>query len=595
MVSQKLQSRQRTLIVISIAFFVMLWIRLLQLQIFHTQEYQAKSEANSIRVVEELPGRGVICDRHGRVIVENRPSYSLSLIPYEAWRNPDTFAELAVVLSRSESELKTATETYGRRSYQAVKIARDVDFHTLAAYKSRALQLPGVNDQFEPKRYYPYGVAPHILGYIAEISETEKKRFPNRKTGDIVGKSGIERTYEDLLAGQKGYHYLVVNALGQITDEITNKYIPPRSGGKLYLTLDMDLQLLAEQLLEGKRGAVVALDPNNGEILAIASAPKYDPEVFSGVLRSEDWQRLQNDPEVPLLNRSLQSGYPMASTFKMLTLAAAIQEGIVAENYSDVCTGSYWLGRTYHCFQREGHGMLTPIEAIEQSCDAFFYKLGHKLGIGKLAYYMKIFGFGTKTGIDIENEVPGIIPDSTYLNERYGKGEWSPGLALNVAVGQGEVLATPLQLAQYGGILATGGTKSIPHLFYEMDLPGGEIKKYIPQSAPIAISTKTFAILREGMRRVVEGEKGTAKWLKNPRWQMAGKTGTAQNPHGEDHALFIGFAPFENPIIAVAVVVENAGFGSTHAAPIAVKIMSRYMELTQVPEETIDDKVAQSH
>jgi penicillin-binding protein 2 len=576
---------------VSLILFLGLWFRLFQLQILQSEKYQAKSEANRIRVVEELPGRSLICDRRGRVIVENRPSYSLTLIPYEARRHQSTMAELALILTRPVSDLEAAIAKNGAGSHQPIKLARDIDFHTLAAYKARALDLIGVSYQFEPKRFYSYGVAPHTLGYIAEISEGEKKRFPNRETGDIVGKSGIERTYEELLAGQKGYHYVIVNAVGQITGELTDKYIPPRRNDNLYLTLDLDLQQLAEELLEGQRGGIVALDPIYGEILAIASAPRYDPEVFTGVLRSSDWQRLQTDPEVPLLHRSIQSGYPPASTFKMVTLTAALEEGLISEEYRDKCTGSYKFGRVYHCFNRGGHGELNPVEAIEQSCDSFFYRLGHILGVGTLARYMRLYGFGIQTGIDIENEIDGIVPDSSYLNERYGEDKWSPGLALNIAIGQGELLVTPLQLAQYCGILATSGLKVTPHLLLEMQLKGDEVIQYKPITSRVDISPETLDLLRRGMRLVLSGENGTANWLDDPRWPMAGKTGTGQNPHGDDHALFIGFAPFENPKIAVAVVIENVGFGSTHAAPIAVKLMRRYLEIIQEPEALPEEEL----
>ena len=569
---------------VSLILLALLWARLFQLQIIRSEEYQEQSEENSIRVVEELPGRGLICDRHGRAIVENRPSYSLSIIPFEANLNPTTVAELAPIVAKSETELASLIGQKGPQGYQPIKLCRDIDFRTLAAFKAKALDLSGVQYQFEPKRYYTQAIAPHTLGYIGEISEAEKKRFPTKKTGDIVGKSGVERKYEDLLAGQKGYRYLIVNALGQITGELTDKYIPPRSSGKLYLTLDLDLQRWAEELLEGKRGALVALDPFSGEILAIASAPKYDPETLSGVIRSSDWQDLQSDPDVPLLHRATQSGYPPASTFKMVTLAAAIEEGIVGSNYRYCCPGYYTLGRVYRCFKGDGHGWLTPVEAIEQSCDAFFYKLGHELGAEKLAHYARIFGFGSTTGLDVENEIAGTVPDKDYLDTRYGEGKWSQGLAINIAIGQGEILATPLQLAQYCAILATGGLRAKPHVFLEMHQKDGKITQFRSEISPVKLSARTYALLREGMRRVIEGEEGTAKWLKDRRWHLAGKTGTAQNPHGKDHSLFIGFAPFDDPIIAVAVVVENAGFGSTVAAPIAVKLMTRYLEIKQAPE-----------
>jgi len=576
--------RLRILWGLGLVCLALLWVRLFQLQVLRGREYQEKSQANAIRVVEELPGRGLIVDRRGRVIVENRPSYSLTVIPSDIRHSSGTLMELATILGTPQEEILSLLPKGGLPAYQTFKLARDISFPTLASYKARLLDLSEVGYQFEPKRFYPYSVAPHVLGYIGEISEAEKARFPNKKAGDIVGKQGVERKYDDFLAGKKGYRYLMVNALGQAVEDLDDEYIPPQSSGKLYLTLDLELQYLAEELMAGRRGGLVALDPNTGEILAMVSVPEFDLEVFAGVLRSSDWQQLQADPSIPLLNRATQSGYPPGSTFKPMTLSAGIEEGIVGPGYRTFCSGGYTLGRVYHCFKKEGHGTIAPIEAIEQSCDVFFYQLGHRLGAERLGYYLHEFGFGQKTGIDIENEITGIAPDKKFFDRKFGVGKWSPGLVLNVAIGQGEVLATPLQLAHYCGIMATAGISATPHLLLKMYQKEGGVIEYSPDLHRIRIKSETFAIVREGMRRVIEGERGTARRFRDPRWQMAGKTGTAQNPHGDDHSLFIGYAPAENPIIAMAVVAENSGFGATVAAPIAVNIMKRYLEIAFQPD-----------
>jgi penicillin-binding protein 2 len=578
------QIRLRILWAISLVCLALLWVRLFQLQVLRGREYQAKSEANAIRLVEELPGRGLIVDRRGRVIVENRPSYSLTVIPSDIRHSSGTLMELATILGISREGILSLLPKGGLPAYQTFKLARDISFPMLAAYKARLLDLSDVGYQFEPKRFYPYSVAPHVLGYIGEISEAEKKRFPNRKAGDIVGKQGVERKYDDFLAGKKGYRYLMVNALGQAVEELEEEYIPPQSSGKLYLTLDLELQYLAEELMAGRRGGLVALDPNNGEILAMVSVPEFDLEVFSGLLRASDWQQLQEDPSVPLLNRATQSGYPPGSTFKPLTLTAGIEAGIVGPGYRTFCSGGYTLGRVYHCFKKEGHGGVAPLDAIEQSCDVFFYQLGHRLGAERLGYYLREFGFGSRTGIDIENEITGIAPDKKFFDRKFGVGKWSPGLVLNVAIGQGEVLATPLQLAHYCGIMATAGISAAPHLLLKMHPKEGGVIEYSADLHRVRIKPETFALVREGMRRVVEGERGTAHRYRDSRWQMAGKTGTAQNPHGNDHSLFIGYAPAANPIIATAVVAENSGFGATVAAPIAINIMKRYLEITFQPD-----------
>jgi penicillin-binding protein 2 len=577
-------TRLRWLLGISLLLVVGLWVRLFELQVLRTAEFRQKSDANSIRLVEELPGRGLIVDRHGRVIVENKPSYSLSVIPSEIRHSSSTLLELAQILNQSEDTIIAELPTRGVAIYQPTKLARDINFSTLAALKARYWDLVGVSYQFEPKRSYPYMVAPHLLGYIGEISEAEKKRFPNRIAGDIVGKQGVERKYDDLLAGQKGFRFLEVNALGQIIGELTQEYIPPRSSGKLYLTLDLELQYLAEELMTGKTGALVAMDPNTGEILAMVSQPEYNLDDFAGVLRSDIWQALQADPGVPLLNRATQSGYPAGSTYKPMILAAAIEEGIVTLDTRIFCSGGYNLGRVYHCFKKEGHGTVDPLMSIEQSCDVFYYTLGHKLGAERLGKYQRMFGFGQRTGIDIENEVKGCAPDKKFFDKKFGVNAWSPGLTLNVAIGQGEVLATPLQLAHYCSIMATAGLDATPHLFLKTHQEDLGMIEYEPQVRHVDIKPETFALVREGMRRVVEGSGGTARRFKDPRWQLAGKTGTAQNPHGDDHSLFIGFGPFEKPIIAVAVVVENGGFGSQVAAPIATSIINRYIEIQVQPD-----------
>jgi penicillin-binding protein 2 len=578
--------RLRWLLGISLALILALWVRLIELQVIRKDEFRQKSDANSIRLVEELPGRGLIVDHYGRVIVENKPSYSLTVIPTEVRHSPTTLSELAQILRQPIDSVAAELPRQGIAVYQPMKLARDLNIATLAALKARYWDLVGVSYQFEPKRSYPYGVAPHILGYIGEISEAEKKRFPNRKTGDIVGKQGVERKYDDLLAGQKGYRFLEVNAFGQISGELTNEYVPPRSSGKLYLTLDLELQYLAEELMAGKTGAVVALNPNNGEILAMVSVPEFSLDDFAGMLRSEVWQRLQADPGVPLLNRATQSGYPAGSTYKPMMLAAAIEEGIVTPSYRYYCSGGYNLGRVFHCFKKEGHGTVDPLMSIEQSCDVFYYALGHKLGAERLGKYQREFGFGQRTGIDIENEIKGYAPDKKFFDKKFGVKGWTPALTLNVAIGQGEVLATPLQLAHYCGIMATAGLDATPHLFMKMHQDEMGMVEYRPQVRRVNIRPETFAFVREGMRRVVEGNGGTARRYKDPRWQLAGKTGTAQNPHGDDHSLFIGFGPFEKPIIAVAVVVENGGFGSVVAAPVAINIINRYLETQLRPDST---------
>ena len=467
------------------------------------------------------------------------------------------------------------------------RLKRDIEFEKLAAIEASMIFLPGINLIVESQRYYPNQTATHVIGYPGEISLNELTSYKGFRGGDIVGKKGIERSYNSLLFGQRGLMVIEVDAVGNKIRDVagTKDNIPSVNGNDVYLTIDLDIQRMAEQLLEGYSGGVVALDPTNGDVLAMASAPAYDPGVFSGVLHPEDWNELINNPAKPLINRAIQGTYPPGSTIKMAILAGALEEGIITERDKILCPGYLMVGnRPFKCWNAGGHGKVNARQAIEQSCDVYFYTIGIEMGIDKMAEYLRLFGLGSAVGLDIEGEASGLITDSQYMNRRYGKGGWRRGHLSNISIGQGDVLTTPLQLAVLCCALANRGSYFKPHLFRgTINRDPDYWEGHLPEKIEIeGISEKTWDIVLEGMYNVVQGEHGTAKWLRDPNLKIAGKTGTAQNPHGEDHALFIGFAPYDNPKIVVSALVEHGEHGSSAAAPIVVKIIQKYLQLSGI-------------
>lgn len=566
-----------------VVLFAALLLRVGYIQLHLGERYMRQSEENRLRVKDIDPLRGLIFDRKGRIMVENRPGYTIVGTPSAVLKNPQTLSKLRDAFCEPEDNGWETLAAKRLNKQAEIRLKRDIEFAQLAAVEASMLFLPGIEVKVESKRHYSQRTAAHILGYLGEISSGELSSYKGFLAGDIVGKYGVEKIYNSLLFGQRGFHVIEVDAAGnKIRDVRGIKDIPAVNGSDIYLTIDLDLQRLAEELLEDKSGAVVALDPSNGDILAMVSAPDYDPEVFSGMVRPEDWNMLVNHPGKPLLNRAVQGTYPPGSTVKMAILAAALQEGVITTEQTFHCPGYYQLGeRNFKCWREAGHGHIKALPAIEQSCDVYFYNLGLMLGIDKMAEYLRNFGFGAPTGIDIEGEASGLVPDSAYKNRRWGEGKWTRGHLLNTAIGQGDVLVTPLQLAVFCAALANGGYLPEPHLLKGTVYRNPDYwKSWKPSMRKVeGVSPEAFDILRRGMNLVVQGEHGTAHWLMNPNLEIAGKTGTAQNPHGEDHAWFIGFAPFEDPVIAVCALVEHGEHGSTSAAPIVMKIIHRYLQL----------------
>jgi penicillin-binding protein 2 len=572
--------RSWTFLIVGGLLFGLLTLRLAYLQLLLGNELREKSESNRIRLVEIVPVRGAMYDRNGRLLVSNGPAYTLYGVPAEIEKSPLALAKIGQILGCEDEEDTSQLFQSARYPFLPQRLQRDLSFARLSQIEEQRDALPGLFLQVEPKRYYLTSSAAHLLGYVAEVSPEELPQFSGCKAGDLVGKRGLERTYDSLLRGRKGHRMVVVDVFGQEVGEQAGPRVDPVPGQDFHLTLDLELQMLAESLLVGKTGAIVAIEPSTGEVLTMASAPTYDPEIFAGAVAATDWQRLVSDTSKPMLNRAVQSTYPPGSTLKMAILLEGLESGTIERGWSVHCRGALRVGnRSFSCWRPWGHGRMGVLDAIEQSCDVFFYTLGLELGADGIYRAMQRFHLGTKTGIDIGSEAAGIAPSVEYYDRRYGKNGWTRGYIPSISIGQGEVLVTPLQLCAYIAAIADGKMWRQPHLVREIEDPvTGEVWRPKNHTAvPIDATAENMRLIREGTRRVVMGGHGTARFLADRALPMAGKTGTAQNPHGEDHAWFVGFAPYDSPQIAVCVLVEFGGHGASAAAPLAGILMRDYV------------------
>jgi penicillin-binding protein 2 len=578
-------------VVAGVLLFGMLGIRLFQLQVLQWPEYREKSDHNRFRLIEIAPPRGVMRDRRGRLLVTNRPSYTCYGVPGELWRDKTGMAFLGQALQMPPGLLENEIVRPFRRTFAPARLKRDLSFTELSAFEEVRDQIPGAFLEVEQKRAYTGKLAAHLVGYVSEVAKEELDKFPAVVTGDLVGKRGLERIYDAELRGFKGRRFSVVNALGQEVGEMENvKRIEPVAGKELWLTLDLDVQALAESLLAGKIGAVVAMDVRTGGVIAMASAPSYDPEIFAGRVNAAQWNALMEDPDKPMLNRAVQTMYPPGSSIKLAMLVQALESGRITPNWSASCPGYYTVGnRTFKCWKKGGHGHVTPLRAVEASCDVFFYKVGMQIGVDGVHDALARFHFGSATGVDQTSEADGLIPSEAYYNRRYGPNGWTRGFIPSIAIGQGEVLVTPLQMCGYIAAVADGKVWRRPHLVDGIFDPETQTLARVPQPEPQPLQAKAeyIAMAQEGARLVVWGAEGTARRQQDDQVPIAGKTGTAQNPHGDDHAWFIGFAPVENPMIACCVLVEFGGHGSSVAAPIAKEVLKRYVLLERGGEEPL--------
>ncbi len=554
-------------------------------QIIKHREYVVQSESNRIRVQPVIPKRGVIYDRNYQVIGENMLSFTVSVVPFEV-KPGVTYQRLADLLGMDTVTVKKRAKANFVSNFMPAPIKRGLGIDVVSILEEQGDKYPGVTYSAESVRRYERGIsAEAFIGYVGEVSEDEIKAEPKKeyRPGSLIGKKGIEKTYDQLLRGIEGTDYIEVSAKGKIVGPYQGKEpIPAVPGSDLSLTIDVDLQKYIVDNLDSQFccGAVVCMDPRNGEVLALVSFPELDPNIFSRPIPSDLWEGIISDSNHPLLNRPIAGLYPPGSTAKLLTAGAALELGKVTEHVLlRPCLGGMQFGnRVFRCWDLGGHGRLDMYGAIEQSCDIYFYQVGQLMGMDPWHEYAVKCGFGKKTGIDIIGEFDGITPNSEYLDRLYGEKKWSPLLILNVAIGQGEFTITPLQLAQFYCGLANNGMVYRPHLLREIQNPDGNKIKVAPTpSFRLPFSKKTMTVLDSSLELVVQGEHGTARGRRRKEYHISGKTGTAQNPHGKEHAWFAAFAPSEQPQIVCVALIEKGGHGSETAAPLVGKIIHYYL------------------
>lgn len=568
-----------------LTFFLLLFFKIFYLQVLHYGFYKQMSDKNRIRLLPQPAPRGIIKDRLGHPLASNRASFTVSVIPYEVKNWNSILATLSKILKIDYQELWRKVEEAGLKSFRPVKLEQDLDFSTLSQIAEQSEELGGVVYQVEPIRQYPKeNWASHLLGYVSEISKEELEKFAklNLRPGVYIGKDGVEKKYDEYLRGKEGCNFVEVTASGRVLGPLPDKKPEePLPGLELILTIDARLEAIAESILSHyPAGAIVALDPQSGEILCAASYPGFDANSFVSTLTPEKWKQISTAPNFPLMDRCFQSSYPPGSIAKLIAAGAGLESGLIhKETRFAPCQGYYTFGnRTFKCWKSEGHGQLNLIDAIAQSCDVYFYQLGLRVGIEKISTAALNCGWGKKLGVDLPDENKGLVPSIPYYDKKFGLGRWPKGLAMNLAIGQGEFLTTPLQLACLYGALGNHGIMYQPHIVKEIVSPTQKLvttKNIIKQ---LPFSAQTLEILNQGLQAAVQGPYGTGQLAKIEGIKVAGKTGTAQNPFGLEHAWFVGYAPADYPKIAVAVILENTGHGGEFAAPVARMIMEAYLK-----------------
>ena len=593
--------------VVLIVFFAILISRLWYLQIQQGDEYRKLSENNRVRYLEVAAPRGNILDRKGREIVTNRPSFNVVWVREDNRLDDELIKKMARILDVDVSELLARIRKMaGTPGHFPVRLAEDIAWDMVAYIENNRMELPGIKIEVVPLRVYHYGnVASHVIGYLGEINKKElSKAEPGvYRGGDMIGKMGLERLRQKDLRGEKGRLYMEVNALG--FEQRNLKGTDPLPGNDLQLTLDVDMQKAAEDIMmaEGKSGAVVAIEVNSGRLLMLASSPVLEIDKFIGGISHKNWKEMLDNPHHPLVNKVVQGQYPPASTYKIVTAIAGLAERVVNPDTIIYCPGYYRFGnRTYRCWKRGGHGAVNLKRALSESCDVYFYQVGQRLGVNRLAGYATRLGLGKKTGVEMEHEKSGLIPTAEWKMKRYGK-PWQEGETLSVAIGQGFDLVTPVQLALMTATVANGGTLYKPSLIETVRDPEGRV---IEQFKPTVLGEFTgqgrnLQLVRNGLIEAVNGRRGTGRRARFENITVAGKTGTAQVvrlkqykhlkeediPYKyRDHAWFTCFAPADNPEIAVTVLVEHGLHGGSAAAPIARAVLEKYFaDRLQNPEE----------
>ncbi|MFQ5903752.1 MAG: penicillin-binding protein 2 [Candidatus Binatia bacterium] len=586
--------------VVSIVFLFLIG-RLFFLQVLQGERFTYLSENNRIRL-KKIPGiRGMVFDRQGQLLVDSRPSFDLLFVPEDATEPETTLRHLARFLGQDEGKLLGLfEENKTRPPFGEIVLGRDIDWRSVVAVETHQLDLPGVTLQIRPRRsYLNKSMAAHLLGYLGEISPRQLRTWRERgySMGDEIGQFGLEKRWEEYLRGRNGGQQVEVDALGRRVRVLHEVEDAP--GHSVFLTLDRELQETAYQALQGKEGAIVVLEVNSGAILALVSSPAFDPNVFARRITSEEWRALGQDRTHPLNNRAIQGQYPPGSIFKIVLAIAALEEGVIQPETRIFDPGYLNVGnRRFRDWKDGGHGWVDLHKAIVESCDVYFYQLGQRLGIDRIAHYARALGLGEKTGIALDGEKEGLIPDSAWKRKRYDQ-PWFPGETPSAAIGQGYINVTPLQIANLMAAVANGGTLYRPWFVRKVEsLDGTLIREYGPEEIrSLTLKESTLEHVRSALRDVVNSGPGTGGGARSDLIEIAGKTGTAQVaemrggvvkseqlPYSiRDHAWFVAYAPAERPEIAVVTLVEHGGHGGSAAAPLAKRVIEEYFSLQGYP------------
>ncbi|RIL06015.1 MAG: penicillin-binding protein 2 [Proteobacteria bacterium] len=596
------EQRLRLFGLVMLGFFALFVVRLFQLQVVEGDQHLERSQRNSIRTERIASPRGELTDREGRVLASTRSAFELEVVPSELRDKERTFALLGALIGEpSERAREGVLAARGRARFQPVRLADDLTFEQLARVESHRYALPGVLTEVYPRREYPYGaLAAHVIGTIGEIriEQLEERRFAGYKPGESVGQTGVESLLEPHLRGRAGGRNVIVDVAGRAVEVLDQ--VDPRAGGRAVLTLDVDLQQIAEDGLaaaalpgDPAAGVVVALDPRDGDVLALASLPDFDPNSFPGGIDSATWKALTSDPLKPLQDRAVAGQFPPGSTYKPFVAAVALQEKVRTPSTGIFCPGSFAFGNhTFRCWKRTGHGGVDLHRSLTQSCDVYYYRTGLEIGIDRMAKYMLAFGLGAPTGIGLENERSGVVPSSEWKQKRLGQ-PWYSGETVSASIGQGYVLTTPLQLAVAYGALGTGRLVK-PRLVRERHAPDGAVTpEPVEVVHEVPIDAQHLERVRKGLRGVVQDGGGTGRRAQVPGLDVGGKTGTSQVvkldkvkglKHHQipwkyrDHAWFAAVAPVDAPEIVVVVLVEHGGGGGANAAPVAQRVLARWWE-----------------
>lgn len=598
--SNLFRSRVVTAYAVIVALFVMLLLRLVQLQVVEYKYFQTLSHNNRVKIVPIAPTRGLIFDRNGVVLAQNTPSFSLEIVPEDVGDIDKAIAELATIVAISDADKSRFRKLYSStRRFESILLRTRLTEEEVARFSVNRHRFPGVDVHARLSRDYPLGsLGVHVVGYVGRINERELEQVDvaNYRGSSYIGKTGAEQAYEEALHGRVGYQHLETNARGRTLRVLKRE--PPVPGRNLYLSIDASLQAAAESVFHGETGALVAIEPSTGDVLALVSMPGFDPNLFVDGIDAKTYRALVSSPDRPLFNRALAGQYPPGSTVKPFLGLAGLERDVDHTRKRVWCPGWYSLkghSHKYRDWRKHGHGRVDLDTAIVQSCDVYFYELALALGIDRMHEFMTEFGFGRRTGIDLAGEAPGLMPSSEWKRQARNQ-PWYPGETLITGIGQGFVLSTPLQLASATATLGMRGLHLKPSVGMVLQDPSGNDPASLSVAAADSIAQsnpENWESVVDAMIGVVHGPRGTARQIGvGAAYRIAGKTGTAQlfsigqdkEYEGDqvakelrDHALFISFAPADRPRIAVAVVVENGGSGSRAAAPLARKVMDHYL------------------